>query len=91
MHLLELKSALCSLQSAINKLKYGTDNRPPHRQCSECILLLTIFNGLPRVKFEKTNKVKWSERMELCISNEGPYFEKARTKKTDCECEYSDE
>ncbi len=29
--------------------------------------------------------------MELCIANESQYFEKAQTKKTDCELEDSDE
>ncbi len=29
--------------------------------------------------------------MELCIGNEGQYFEKVQTKKTDCELEDSDE
>ncbi len=34
----------------------------------------TFFNSLPQVKFENTIEVKWAERMELCIANEGWYF-----------------
>ncbi len=50
-----------------------------------------FFNIFPQAKFEKTIKVKWAERMELCIVNEGRYFEKAWSKKTDCESEVNDE
>ncbi len=47
--------------------------------------------SLSQAEFEKTTKVKWAERMELCVANEGQYFEKAWLKKTDCEYEDSDE
>ncbi len=39
----------------------------------------------------KAVKVKWAERMELYIENEGQYFEKVWAKKTDSESEDSDE
>ncbi len=48
-------------------------------------------SSLPQAKFEKAIKVKWAERMELCIANEGWYFEKAQTKNTDCKMEESEE
>ncbi len=51
----------------------------------------TFFNSLPRAKFEKTIKVKRAERTELCVANEGWYFEKAWTKKTDYKSEDSAE
>ncbi len=35
-----------------------------------------FFNSLPQAKFEKTIKVKWLQRIKLCIANEGWYFEK---------------
>ncbi len=35
------------------------------------------FNSLSQAEFRKTIKVKWVERMELHIANEGRYFEKA--------------
>ncbi len=49
----------------------------------------TFFKSLLQAEFEKTVKVKWGERMELCIVNVGRYFEKVLIKKTDCESEDS--
>ncbi len=51
----------------------------------------TFFNSLPQVEVEKTNKVKWAERMELYVVNEGLCFKKTWTKKTDYKLEDSDE
>ncbi len=47
----------------------------------------TFFNSLPQVEFEKSIKLKWAERVELCTANKDRYFEKARIKKTNSELE----